>query len=976
MIGDEPLASSVVLEPRSLISSAVLKSSSGSGDFVILARTRSLSIRKAEKVYEPIHEVPLPGRITGIKEITDQSAIIVTYRSRGVDYISTFSDPPHLRPRTSMPIALPPSLGTIRKSTVALSNECNGIIVAQTHETSMHIAVDVLGPTPRIEMRQVTRLSPIRPILAMALVPRGEGQYVIVTIVGESDTSSPELRIFDLSGSSLQLVTTLPPALAFIQKQVVPFRLHFDQSASSLLFLGGRDISKSSSFISVSVSDAFASLLPRSLDFFPCEPLQGAVISRGPFRDCVYIATAYGELYSINMKTNKMTLVDGRIPSARALTYIDSNQSLLVVSEFGDSILRACDGEKLVVHRNASPMRHISSCADYRVLTTVSGIGNSACVNRIKTSGVGVVVRDIDPVRPERAFVAGSVLVLTWKERSIGFRLAPGGGLSELIGVDFPPDLVGVYPMLDQGEMWICVSQSSVVMVNAKGSRKETWKTSSPIVTCAYCKESSVLVVTTCLEVYRLGKKETQKIFSSDPEISCITVSKSLVAIGDWSGRISLLGSSVCIPSFFPRIPRSVVITNGEDRLIIGFHDGSVYTVDLKSGLRTVEDGLKVGLLPAILYMDPDRSVVYIGGDRPGILQSDSTMEFVDRASGIVLFVREIAGICENWLWYTDKDGLLKCCFLDPNGKSECHIQRRFIDADTLEDLFPVSVEVFPSQGKVAVAVSSSTKDSIAFYDQFELRLLDRVDLADNMKIYCMSAGEGILAVGLKNGSILVVSSVTYEQISFSNCHDDVPVTAVSIVGSSDRYIVSTCGRTTVVSQLSAHRNVIEHCASIDHGSLGVCVSSYWCVTSGLIRIAVGDIQKSVSLLTYNPEEMSLSVTARDLVHAFTCSVELVSEDSLLLGDELGNVYYLRMVEPALGRLERLQGCNFGGSLISCIRRLDDGNCYISTFDGGVYIVSKGETMFAHRSAEEYIEPVFEPHRLSNPSTRGTFIII
>ena len=111
------------------------------------------------------------------------------------------------------------------------------------------------------------------------------------------------------------------------------------------------------------------------------------------------------------------------------------------------------------------------------------------------------------------------------------------------------------------------------------------------------------------------------------------------------------------------------------------------------------------------------------------------------------------------------------------------------------------------------------------------------------------------------------------------------------------------------------------------------------------------------------------------MVPASCLSVEILGS-VFLMGDELGNVYALRLVEPSLGRLERIEGCNIGNSAVVSIRRVDDSSCWVGCRDGSVCLLTLGPggRMIASNKSV-LVDDVFEPTRVSFPSVAHRMVI-
>lgn len=58
--------------------------------------------------------------------------------------------------------------------------------------------------------------------------------------------------------------------------------------------------------------------------------------------------------------------------------------------------------------------------------------------------------------------------------------------------------------------------------------------------------------------------------------------------------------------------------------------------------------------------------------------------------------------------------------------------------------------------------------------------------------------------------------------------------------------------------------------------------------------ISVGDLLRSVTLLRYIPEQQKLTILAQDYTTHWTCSVTMLSDDTILATDSCYNIYVLK----------------------------------------------------------------------------------
>ena len=977
-----------VVDATAAISGAILEDGQSGENQVLLAVGESLSLRSMSRPSGANRVLQTPGLITSLVPI-NKSSVLVSYRKRGIDYFNIYSCEKDFREKMSTPGSLPLGMGAQTRE-VKASNECDGLVVMQVYEGSLHIFQNLLVGTPHCEVSHINRISPVLTVLSMALVRRGEGSYALIAIFGDND-SDTTLRTFELRISNGKLsvthVTNLLGGLARVRSEVNPYRLCLNKSQSSILFIGGDSV-KYSSLMSMSTSEIFSR--ESSKECMHCQPLPKASAVAGISDDQFFISSAFGELYIANSKSMTVDLLDDRIPGSVNGTCILSfaPDCLLIGSRHGDSILRFSSGERRTVHQNISPVISVSQSSNFRSLTTVSGAGSSAALNRIKTSGIGVdLIPSNQQVTPENLWIInGEILVISWPNSTVAFSVTQNLILEERQDLKIPPNILGIFSY--DTNMFLCVTDRSVVVVPQKGQSRQTWTSpkGSEVVACDYCPTSRALAIATTDGLFRITKSGTHAIERSwDQEISCVCIHESAVAIGVWGGEIQIFQNEKTALRIDRNVnvdPRTLVILEeGEGFVLIAvFGDGMaarVATFTDPTGWKTADvlHRVQLGTLAPRMKKNKDGKSVIVSGDRPCVMTSGlECTELVDRAAGTLLFVREIGGISnEDFLWFLDGENRVQCCRM--GAESECHFQRRTIDDSTLLSIFPIGVETMDEIGQVAVGVSrltseSQTKDYVGFFDIFQFNLLQKIELEERVT-GITRLGVHTLLVSLSDGTLVAFQNDAKTGVWSETCRAFAnmgPITAINASG-SEKYFVCLAARSLSVFQYSSIGN-IEHCCSTETNFLGLSLSVYQ--ESEGLRIAVGDIHRSVSLFAFDPME-GLSLKARDLVPACAMAVELLSPDSLMMGDELGNVYFLKMVEPSLARLERLQGCNIGESPISAIKRVstDAIACWVCSSDGSVSLI--GTKLEKESIRAKNIEPVFEPHRLARPSVSDTF---
>jgi hypothetical protein len=722
-----------------------------------------------------------------------------------------------------------------------------------------------------------------------------------------------------------------------------------------------------------------------------------ALAVAGSSENHFFIATAFGELYSLDTNSMNVTLLDDRIPGsvtgACVLSY--SSNILFIGSKHGDSMVRFSSGEKRIVHQNISPSMALAKSTNFRTITTVSGAGNSASLNRVKTSGIGVVIlgseNSFHEFKPENIFCVNDVLIMTWPHLSLAFSISPSFILDELADLKFPANIIGVF-QYDTG-MFISITAQAVVVVSSKGVTKQTWQApaGSSVTACDYCEHSRALALLTSAGLFRITPTGTHTVERKNSEEgTCVAIHNSVIAVGYWNNSVEIFENDQLVMACHELAadPRSLIVLTENDAVVViaGLADGSVVraaTQNKISGWRKPESfsAVKVGTLPPTLRRMNDGKSVMVLGDRPCVMTASlECTELVDRASGTLLFVRQIAGITHGgeFLWFLDSLGALKCCRLGSG--SECHFQRRLLDeTGTLIPIFPVAVESFEESGQILVAVSSidpdsKLKDYIGIYDIFQLTLSAKIEMHERITGLA-KLGPQTLIVALSDGNAVALEQEAKTGLWTETTKGFVtpqPITGIASSGFGKYFVCLSARTLSVLQYCDCH---IEHCASIETSFLGLCVSFFQEKDSDSISIAVGDIHRSVALYAFDPME-GLVMRARDLVPCCAMAVELVSSDSLIMGDDQGNVYFMKMVEPALARLERLQGCNIGEVPVSAIRRVNSIKtaCWVCSSDGSISLIGSDLGVdFRAKNIPKFVQPVFEPHRLANPSVAESF---
>lgn len=986
-------------------------------EYLLIAHCNTISTIHSTSIEATGFTLSVGGIIGACIEIRNRKSILVIHGHRGKYRFDIISDPPSLRSVFQSKSCLPVSAGQ-RIRDIVISNESQGVVVAQIYEGAVHVFHDLNSNEPRCEMFTMTKFQPVEPVRSVSLLPRSQGMFIVLMVQGLDDLNTT-LHAFELKVSGENVIfekpINLPPTLVAVSKDIRPYRLCYDSSSSSVLFVGG-DSTKYSSLLCLSVSEIFGS---KTSDHIHAQPLPAVKLVALEGRYSFAMATSFGELYMLDSKKMRLSLLTdllySTISGAYTLSFLNESDRIFVGSRESDSILISLeDKQRSLVVTNTAPIIGMVELDEIsQIITAVTGVGSSTSLNRMKTSGIpiDIIPCSNSPITAEGIQITGSNLVATWKTFSCCLTTQLTGADSLCLndtGSSLPADLINVYEVDNK---MLCINRRGVFVAAQSAKPVETWKCppNSFVSGCDYCFRDNILVIATSDKLFRLSKSGTHevRIPSEHAEISAVAISETVIAVGDWSGNVRLIDASDKVIYEFPvsdHIPRSVWIGHlsgftGKSCLV-GYDDGSVAcsVLDRRWTLNTSK--LQVGTVPVTgFYCSPSR--LFVAGDRPSVLRMWNgkleAIELVNRLSGTVVPMQALAAVDDTTIMYLGQTGQLQC--LNIGWESQCHVQRHFIN-ESDPSSFPVSVEILDNLSLIAVGVSHigespTPQDYVGFYDIFSLEERSRYEPQRDCAFHITSMAKVSnkrIVIGTcdfegsdMDGSISVLVQDAREvwteltrTVVLCNSGDSAgAVIGLSCVGS--KFIVAACqNRSLCVFQLSMHESHFEYCASIETDVIPLCIST-WCTDISKIEIAVGDSNKSVSLFSFIPEEgqQGLSRVARDLVPACALAVSLIDATSMLMGDDLGNVYYLRMEEPSFARLERLSGCNIAESPITCIKRAGNQACLVSTREGGICLISWGEggkliRPESTKRMKTMIGPVFEPHRISVPSVSHT----
>ena len=740
---EESLSVNQLIHPSASSGSACIFDSDENHEYLCVAQRNTISAVHSSSLETTGQTFYLGGIIGACIQIRNRRSILVIHSHRGKYRFDIVSDAPTLRSVYQSKSFLPVAAGYPLQD-IVISNESQGVAVAQIYEGAVHVFYDLNSNEPRCEMFNMTKLQPVEPARSLALFPRSEGNFGLMMVQGLDDLNTT-LHAFELkcSGDSVTLdkPTHLPQTLVAAAKDVRPYRLCFDSSSSCILFVGGDSV-KYSSILCLSITDIFGS---KTKDHIHAQPLPAVRLLPLEGRNAFAMATSFGELYLLDSKKMRLKLLTDRLPAtisgAFSLSFLEEPERIFVGSRESDSILVGLSDDSItsVVTNTAPVIGMVELDEESPIITAVTGVGSASSLNRIKTSGIpiDIISFSTSPISAEGIYIAGSTLVPTWKTMSSSLLIQSGASSSLSLtekGSSFPPDLINVYQVDDK---MLCINRCGVFVAAQNAKPVETWKcpTNSFISGCDYCTRDNILVIATSDKLFRLSKSGTHEVrlYFNHAEISAVAISETVIAVGDWSGNVRLIDSSDKVIYEFPvsdRVPRSVSI----DRLsgfpgmscLVGYDDGSIACaiLDKQWNLNTAK--LQVGTVPVTGFYR-SQSRVLVAGDRPSVLRvwngKLEAIELVNRSSGTVVPMQALAAVNDTTMMFLSQTGQLQC--FNIGQESQCHVQRHLLK-ESDSSSFPVSVEILDDLSLIAVGVShigeaQTPQDYVGFYDIFSL---------------------------------------------------------------------------------------------------------------------------------------------------------------------------------------------------------------------------------------------------------------
>ena len=979
--------------------------------------------------------IPLSGVVCSIIGLEGESKILVVTRNRGIEKLMTFSVP-DLKELYHATSGFPEGYGNLLDKPM-MSNVCDGFLVYQNKEGSVYVISQLSGDHPRVEVFHLTRSSSILPSRALGLVRRGHSQYVLLMIVGEDDIMT-QLRVFEVSvdGGRFRVdrVNNLPPILSRIQADISPYQMCVHEKDRSILFIGG-DSSRYSMIAVVPYSSIDSSIA--TFDSIHCQPLPGAhaVGVEGGY----LITSRFGEIFSLpSQGASRLNLVSSGAAAASCLSYRQPN--LFLGSLCGDSVLYTMDRNRVssqqVVVAGTAPVIAIGDIDHSDIVTCVSGIGESASLNRIKISGIGSCRLEwqengFSGFIPESSFLALNESFLfvsnSYTSRGFGILRSENSTISLVEqSIDLPSGVLGVFD----------TSPNQALIVSVNGLWLLTWKDKSRIdckrcwcpsdqatkITCAgFCDESKLVVMGSQRSVFTFnGKMCSEKLLLDESEeISCVSIFRDLMIVGEWGGTVRIFGAGgMLVHAQFTsnRVARDLKYLTQSGLLLIAYSDGTISVLDSKADWRIVQDleTEQVGLLPCGFASGTDGSgSVVITGDRSSLftIADRRITELVDVQTGTLIGMRNASVSAEGSVWFIDTKGCLSCTVMDKNKKRESHVQKAklFLDlglgeeSDILSFMYPVAVVEIDQVGVIATGVTwlfpqeNQHDDKVLFYDRFQLSKIANFAIPNGFRITCMASlgRSDSLLVGTGNSAkegklFLIKSNAAYRNVwsehssSMILKSDGTPAGPISTLSVCSEWIILTCLREIFVMKITA--DSLVHVAEIESDFLCISLDTMG-AKQGPVSILVGDVYRSCSLFKFDPENHQIIRIARDLIPAATTATALLGEYALM-GDDLGNLYGMKLVHASFERFERVVGV-FLGSGISSIRRISPTACWVGNRDGAICLVQlvdpsssshlppKLQAAYKDRDHEEHnsrdtrgiqFEPVFEPQRIAAPS--------
>ena len=970
-----------VVRPSSVTDSCSLVGIESEVEYLVLASGNAITCRAPDSL-EASSLVAVPGSIVVIHSLGDRMQLFVLYCNRGIYRYCLLSGPPHLTDCTPHH-QLPESAGSRLRSPV-FSNQVNGVFALQTREGSIYIFryVGSANPTLIVTRFDLPKSAAREPIICMAMFERATNDYCLVALTGDAETIA-QLSLYSVRWNedgklSFDLISNPPKTFTLIADEIKPYFVCTDETSESLLFIGG-DSQTYSAIGTFSVSELLRS--SSSIDFNHCQPLPRALAIGS--KDCFYICSSFGEIYCCNKRfgrNQRLELVRSDVPTSFAgptcMTLYSKN--LFIGSRVGDSILYPLDPveKPSVVVRCVAPILDFGPSDPFKSITTIGGVGNSARINRIITSGIGSSSLESETcIKCERLFVVNDEFLISSnpiQSKLYQIKFTPESLLLTELGVSVPAKVMAA---------------NSSVIVTEEGvfefpSFNSVWRSPLPITACDMDKDFLVLVGSgRSVVFFEQGKRIEASPFGED-EIACVATRGKQTVFG--LSRTVVLGHLAerrVVWSSDSTGPNSLRWID-EGTLAIGLRDGTVVVVELNKEEVSFFSG---GVVP-VTFNKPGFPL-FISGDKPGcLLKNNGALDRIDivnartGALDLMSCIQVLKFSERTLIMYLDESGCVNGAVIRMDKTKESHIQRS--STRIFGDHLPILVGLEEQEHNLMVGVTHADAkdqvDSLVCLDSKKFNeVCNKVNLPPGERVSSISVGrvatdtsrdygEDVLVVGtmsendggepiagkvifFENDQATDVSTITV--LSEDGTGPAGPVTCTLIVSG---FLVVSAGRT--VSVFKRGNSSLVHCASLD---VDYYVTSIDGILAGSkLCILTGDLSRSVTLLEFS--DNTISVIGKDWTPAAVTKVSFVDTEKFAFSDDVGNLYIGSLLDPPSQRIERIEGICLG-AVVTAMKRVD-GKIVVGLENGTVLNLIECEA--ADEECEDvFVGRVYDPNR-------------
>jgi hypothetical protein len=426
-------------------------------------------------------------------------------------------------------------------------------------------------------------------------------------------------------------------------------------------------------------------------------------------------------------------------------------------------------------------------------------------------------------------------------------------------------------------------------------------------------------------------------------EVTCISAVDEFFLIGLWDGSIVQITDGISKTIYHRLVPRSLCLNPAGDSCCIGFDDGSVVLLS-RTGSEwnvVVHDGQCCVTVPSISFSN---NGFIISGDKPCVISTTGEkIDIVDTITGTVTPMHHMCMMSDGVVFYMDGQRRLRCGYTDSDRMRDFHVQRS-TEYDWV-DYFPICLA--SSNDRLIVSFSSEGGvDHLALFDEGSLKQLaaNRELFIPTEYVTCLDGHRGVLFAGTcldggREGRLLALSVTADNAVELLGETRILTSDGISVAGLvscvkiiDNQRLVVAAGRTVALMRWDA--NEFLHIASIECGYFITAMDAVVAGNTDNIRILIGDMSKSITVLEYNSSNPQtsdgLNVIGRDWESAQVSHVSFLGIDRYIFTDMIGNIFSCEIFEPQTRRIKRVEGVYIGAQVTALKRvpptRIDEGS--------------------------------------------------